>query len=118
MADIVDLDALVPQSVTLKIGGGEITLNPPKTSDVLMLGKVSQKLQNLENLSQEEMDSAIAGINSQLVKIIPELSNQPDLSMAQLLKLIEIISTMSTPPDAKELEKRGIKPIDTKKKEQ
>lgn len=114
---VVDLDALIPEAVVIKIFGSELTINPPKTSDILMLGKLAQRLENLEKLDESQMEKVIKDISRQFTKIIPGLENR-ELNMAQLLKLIQIVSEMATPPDAKELADRGIKPVDNQKKAQ
>lgn len=114
MSEVLDLDALIPEPVTIKFGGQEFQVAPPKTSDVLKLGYLGQKLQTIEDLPDDEVDEVIEALTLHVRKCIPELGDQP-LNTAQLLKLVEIIGQMSVPPDAKELEARGIQ-VDAPKK--
>lgn len=107
MSDIVDLDVLIPQEVIIRFGGEEITVPPPKTVQVLKIGLLGQKLQDADKLSNEELEKAISDLSDQVMECVPGLSGK-DLNMAQLLKLVEIISNMAIPPDSKELDKRGI----------
>lgn len=116
MSDIIDLDALVPASVIIKIGGAEVTVSPPKTGDFLRLGYLGQRLEKAESLGTDELDQLIQQLTDQIIKCIPEIAGQA-LSSAQLLKLVEIISQMAMPPDSKELKDRGVE-VDNPKKAQ
>lgn len=107
MTDVIDLDALQPKAAIVKFGGKEITLNPPKTGDVLKLGAAAQKLQNVDELTSEEVDEAFDDIRRHIAHIIPDLAGE-QLNMQQILVLIKAISDMAIPPDAKELAARGI----------
>lgn len=107
MSDVLDLDALIPPSVTIKFGGNEIEVKPPQVGDVLKLGYLGQKLQDAGSLPDAEIDKLVGDLTGQVNKCIPELAGKP-LSTSQLLKLVQIISDMSVPPDAAELKKRGI----------
>jgi hypothetical protein len=113
MTKTVDLDALLPESTTIKFGGQEIEVKPPKTGQVLRLGKLGERIQDVEKLSSEEVDKLVTDITSLISEIIPELTGK-DLSTAQLLTLIQIIGNMSIPPDAKELKEKGISPASPK----
>lgn len=110
---VVDLDALVPPSVTIKFGGEDIEVKPPRTADVLKLGALGQKLQDVGKLSADEVDSLISELTAQIYACIPELNSKP-LNTAQLLKLSQIISDMAVPPDVKELDAKGVTPGDPK----
>lgn len=107
MSDILDLDALVPPSVVIKFGEKEITVNPPSLADVLKLGSLGQKMQSVGEMAEADATKIVGELTDHVYKCIPEL-NGGALSTVQLLKLIEIITNMSVPPDAKELEARGI----------
>jgi hypothetical protein len=107
MSDILDLDALVPPSVVIKFGAKEIEVKPPSLADVLKLGSLGQKMQSVGEMPDGDVDVVVSELTSHIYKCIPELENGT-LNTAQLLKLVEIITAMSVPPDAKELEARGI----------
>lgn len=114
MSEVLDLDALIPDSVTIKFGGEEIEVLPPKTADVLKLGFLGQKMQDLGDMPDDQVETVLANLTEHVRKCIPQLAGK-ELNTAQLLKLVEIISAMAVPPDAKELEARGIT-SDTPKK--
>lgn len=116
MSDVMDLDALMPDQVTIKFGGENIKINPPKTAAVLRLGFLGQKLQTGEDLSEGDLTQIVDQLTEQVVKCVPELADK-ELNTAQLLKLVSIISEMAIPPETRELEARGITP-DTSKKVQ
>lgn len=107
MSDIIDLDALQPKPVIIKFNGQEITLNPPKTGDILKLGESAAKLQTISDKTPAEINTLIEEVTSAVYIIVPELTGQA-LNSQQLLALIKAISEMAIPPDAKELAQRGI----------
>lgn len=104
---IIDLDALLPAKVIVKLDGAEIEILPPKFIDTLRLGKLGRKLQNIETLSDDEAEKVLTDLTNEVKKNVPALVNK-ELHSAQLLQLVTIISDMSVPPDAKELKARGI----------
>lgn len=112
--NIIDLDSLVPQAVTVKFGGEEIEIPPPKTADILRLGFLGQKMESAGDLDAAALEGLVADLTAQVHKCIPALDGKP-LNTAQLLKLIEIISKAGMPADAKELQAKGIT-VDTSKK--
>lgn len=107
MSDVLDLDALIPPSVTIKLDGAEIVIKPPKTGDLLKLGFLGQKLQISDPKNEFDSDKTVDEITEIIRRSIPELANK-EINTMQLLKLMQIISEMATPPDAAELEKRGL----------
>ena len=115
MSDVIDLDALVPQETIIKFGNDEIKIPPPKTGDLLRLGVLASKMGHVEDLKDDELQSAVLALNMHVYKMIPALNERP-LNLAQLQKLISVISEMATPPDITELSKRGITPDTSSKK--
>lgn len=111
MSDVLDLDALVPPSARIKFGEKEIEVHPPKTGDLLRLASLGKKMEGAADLKPEELEQLVADMTEVVVKIIPELSDA-SLNTQQLLKLVQLISEMGTPPEAKELAKAGITPAD------
>jgi hypothetical protein len=107
MSDVLDLDALAPPTATVRFQEKDITVQPPKTSDLLRLGALGQKLQTADEATDEELDAAIADLTNLIQKMIPELSGV-ELHTQQLLGLVGLISKMATPPEQKELDKAGI----------
>lgn len=107
MGDIVDLDALVPQSVVIKFDGQEIEVKPPTLADILALGSLGQQMAKAGSLTPEQNEELTTDLTAYIKRIIPELKDK-NLASYQLLKLVEIINGMSTPPEAKELEAKGI----------
>lgn len=112
-SEVLDLDALVPPSVTIKFGGQEIEVKPPKTNEVFRLGFLGQKLSNAQDLNDAELEKIVTDINSLIAKCIPELTGK-DLNTTQLLRLVQIISDMATPPDVTQLKDKGVTPTDPK----
>lgn len=110
MAEILDLDSLVPSSSVVKLGGTEYTVLPPKTQDVMKLGRLGRKFQALQenpDASDEESNTLIEQMTEQVQVCIPDLKGK-DLTMAQLTALMKLITEMSVPEDAKLLAEKGI----------
>lgn len=107
MTNIIDLDALAPAKVTIKFNGEEIQVDPPTTESVFRLSALAQKLEKADTLPDEEVLTLITSVTEQVHKCIPGLQGKP-LNITQLMLLIKIINDMATPPDAQELDKRGI----------
>ncbi len=112
--EIVDLDALVPKSVTIKLGDKDIEIKPPKTADILRLGVLGQEMEKISEMDDAQLEKLVADITAQLVKVIPEIGDY-QLNMAQLLKLVQIVSEMGVPPDAKAAREQGVTPNSPKK---
>lgn len=107
MGEVIDLDALVPPSATLKWRGGEITFNPPLVEDMLRIGQAASKIKDAHKLSADELGERLQALRELFYKHIPELKGEM-LTMNQLLVLVTVVQDMATPPDVKELEARGI----------
>lgn len=105
----LDLDALVPPTATIKLGGEEITVQPPKTSDLLRLGSLGGKLEGVADAPPEQVEKLVTDLTNLVFSIIPELKGK-ELNTQQLLGLVELIGKMATPPETKELEAKGITP--------
>lgn len=115
--EIIDLDAIAPKSAKLKVGGQFIEVPAPKTGDVLALGSLGQKLQELDKLSNVETEELVDALTALLFKIIPGLEvalEGKQLGTAQFLRVINMVTQMAIPPDVKELDKLGITPLDPK----
>jgi hypothetical protein len=109
MSNIVDLDALLPEVRIIKYENDEIKIPPPKTGDLLKLGVLAQKMANVEDIKDDELQQRLLDLMMHVYKMIPALNERP-LNLLQLQTLIQILSEMATPKDVKELEKKGITP--------
>lgn len=108
--EILDLDSLVPDHSVVKLGGVEHKVLPPRTQDVLKLGKLGRKFQTLQenpDSSDDDTNNILAEMTAQVYVCIPSLEGKP-LSMAQLTSLMTLIREMSVPENTKELDKAGI----------
>lgn len=109
MNDVLDLDALVPPTAKIKFQNKEIEVQPPKTGDLLRLGALGRKVEDLADASDEVVDGVITDLTKLVQHIIPELEGV-ELNTQQLLGLVSLIGKMATPPEQKELDKAGITP--------
>lgn len=114
MSEVLDLDALIPKELTVKLNGNEVKVKPPLTGDLLTLGNLSQAMDDISNDTPEQVDAKVASLTQHLTKMIPELSTTT-LGLTQLQGLVAAFSAMAMPPNMKELAKKGIK-TDTPKK--
>lgn len=107
MTNILDLDSLAPQPRVIKFGGKQITVNAPKTVNVLRIGHLGQKFEQAGDISEADLGKALDELTTEITKVIPELQGQT-FNMAQLMGLMTLIKEMAMPADAKELEARKI----------
>jgi hypothetical protein len=115
MADIVDLDALLPDERIVKYENDEIKIPPPKTGDLLKLGVLAQRMADVEDIKDDELQKRVLDLTMHVYKMIPALNERP-LNLLQLQTLIQILSEMATPKDVTELTKKGITPDTGSKK--
>lgn len=115
MSDIIDLDAIDPQPITIKLDGAEYIIQPPTTLDILRLGYYTQKLTTTDLSDESATQQAINDLTAQVYKCVPGISGKL-LSKPQLQTLVQIISDMSTPEEKKELDSKGITPNTSEKK--
>ena len=114
MSDILDLDALAPEPRTIKLGGKEIQVQPPRTRHVLRLGFLGQKMQDLDSMSVEESDELIEKLEAEIKQCIPEIEKHT-LNASQLMQLLSIIVDMGMPNQAEVLKEKGITVDNTSK---
>lgn len=112
MSDVIDLDALAPQDVTIKFQDQLISVKPPTMGAFMKLVDLGMKLDN-DELDPEMINKLAEDLKAAVVNCIPELEGK-ELSVSQLTKLVEVIARMVVPPDAKELKDRGISSDDPK----
>lgn len=114
MSDVLDLDALQPQSKTIKWQDKLIEVAPPKTGDLLRLSQIGTRMQKAADLSEEELDKVIADLEVAIKKFIPELTDATLVS-GQLMSLLTLIMEMGMPEQMAELKKQGIEVSSSKK---
>lgn len=112
----LDLDALAPSPRKVNFGGQVIEVKPPRMRDLIPLLAVGKKLTDAEGLQPEEAAALETRITATLQAIVPELAGK-DLTLPQMLGLLNLIVDMGMPADSKALQERGITP-DTAKKVQ
>lgn len=106
-ADILDLNDLIPQPRIIKNGDQEFEVKPPTTAQVLKLGVLGSKMQDLANLKDDEIESLVSDLTDTIRAIIPELG-ATSFNTTQLMALLNLIMDMGMPKEAKELQARGI----------
>lgn len=108
-----DLDALAPSPVVIKLGGKDINVPPPSTANILRLGFLARALGDADGEDAEKTEAAVSKLVQHLNVCIPAVRHIT-LNLAQIQKLVAILSDMAMPADAKELESRGITTSDPK----
>lgn len=90
MSDVLDLDALMPESKTIILGGNKIKVQPPKLKTVFALQKTFIMLQDGKPEAGEKIIEALSSI-------VPDIKNDDvDLTVEQLQALIQFVSEMAT----------------------
>lgn len=114
MSDVLDLDALQPQSKTVKFNDKLIEVAPPKTGDLLRLSQIGAKLKDASELEADDIDKVTTDLEGHIKRMIPELQ-EASLGTAQLMSLLTLIMEMGMPEQMAELKKQGIE-VDASKK--
>lgn len=114
MSDVLDLDALQPQSKSVKFNDKIIEVQPPKTGDLLRLSQIGAKMQEAANLPAEELDKVVSDLEAAIKKMIPELADATLVS-GQLMSLLTLVMEMGMPEQMAELKKKGIEVTPSKK---
>lgn len=114
MSDVLDLDALQPESKSVKFGDKVIEVKPPKTGDLLRLSQIGSKMQKAAELPEEELDAVINDLEAAIKKMIPELA-EATLVSGQLMALLTLVMEMGMPEQMAELKKQGIEVSSSKK---
>lgn len=114
----LDLDALAPDTKKVKLNGRVIEVAPPKFKTLLEILKLADKFGKGQELDQNETVKALESLRNALVPIVPALSEDDfDLSLVQMMTLIEFVVSMTSPTDQKALENEGLTVKSDKKKE-
>jgi hypothetical protein len=108
----IDLDALAPATVQVKLKDEIIDIEPPSTGQVLKLASLGEQMQGASEMSQEQLGQLIDKITDLICEVAPALKGKP-LQSAQLLRVINIITDSSTPQTEPAKETTGTVPKET-----
>lgn len=108
----MDLDALLPKPIKVKISGKVVDLYPGKLK---ILVKIQEMGKNLASGGAEQL-SEILELLSQIIPAIKE-DEDLDISPLQIQKIIEVAYNAQVPTDSKELKTAKMNPSDKKKEE-
>lgn len=98
--DILDLDAVAPQSTFVKLKGKRVEVLPPEFNNLVNLMKTFQVLQVSKGF--EAQADAMLKLQEGLCKIVPALAEpNMDLSIEQMMVLFDYIQKMSAPKENK-----------------
>lgn len=106
MADILDLNNLIPEAVKIKIDEEELELQPPTLRTLMAINKLSLKASD-EETPADMVDQIQNDLKAELVRICPGLDKH-ELNTNQLLALATKVAEMSQPQ--KGGEDSGVKP--------
>lgn len=116
--NILDLQALAPTSVKLKLPNGEtVEVKPPKTEQVLRIGFLGQQMGEIRKLGEdnpneltdemrEKLQTVMDGLEEQIKIVIPDLAEY-NLNMLMITKLADFIGEMGAPGQADALAAQG-----------
>jgi hypothetical protein len=104
----LDLDALEPEAKKVKLNGRIVEVYAPKFKTILTIMKMSQGLTADGDSDQSQI---IIDLRTALLPVMPALADEDmDLSMEQLMSLLNFVMTIATPADTKELTDKGYSP--------
>lgn len=117
MDKIIDLDSLMPQTITVRMGGVEHKVNPPTVAQILVLVQLNSDLMDADSTNYEEKKAASDKVQAHLRTMIEGLP-EGDLGAFQHRRLIEILLELSRPEEMQALTDKGITVDNSKKAEQ
>lgn len=109
--NILDLQALAPTSVKLKLPDGTtVEVKPPKTEQVLRIGFLGQQMGEIRKLGEDnpneltdemrdKLQHVMDGLEEQIKIVIPDLADY-NLNMLMITKLSDFIGEMGAPGQA------------------
>ena len=110
----LDLDALVAKPKTVRYKDKTITINQPTVDDVVKLTSLSIKIGKTGN-DINELTAFVADTKKLIYDIVPDLDGA-ELTVDQLLAMVELISDSAKTKEEKELEKNNVEAENPKKK--
>lgn len=107
----LDLDNIVRPPKVVKLNNKLFEVHPPEVHQLFQISKLGSKLQNVRSMTEEQLVETYDGLEDSLKtalnELIPGIKDEK-ISIEQLMALLRIISTLATPAESLELEKRGI----------
>jgi hypothetical protein len=111
----LDLDALVEQKYSIKLGGEVLNVVPPTLEQLINILGYAKKLEGVGgDVEPQAVSEAFDGLKGFVAECIPELGDKK-INLRQLIALVQYIVKISSPDDVKALEDNGIK-LNTQKK--
>ncbi|MFA5634101.1 MAG: hypothetical protein WC973_03040 [Candidatus Dojkabacteria bacterium] len=116
MAEVVDLDALLPKPVKVKISGKVVDLYPGKLRTLV---KIQDLAQDLDAGGEKDLEK-VRELLEALSDIIPAIKTDKDIDISplQVQRLIEIAYNSLVKDDSEELNTAKMNPTLDKKKEE
>jgi hypothetical protein len=103
----LSISDLQPKDFKINIKGVEVTCRPPKLSHMLVLSKVGNLFQNINEAKREDILSAQEDFNWVVSELIPELKDI-ELDMQSTIDVITEIMKEIQPEDDKKLAEMGV----------
>lgn len=109
----LDLDIIEPDVKHVRLGGKIYEVHPPKIKNIVVITKLARELKD-ETKSLEEKTIVFEDLKQVLGGVMPAFKSdeQVDLSLDQMIALIEFIFSLVTPDELGELEKLNATPKD------
>lgn len=116
--NILDLQALAPQSAKLKMPNGDVVeVKPPKTEQTLKIGFYSQQMREVRAMGEKNPDDftdemrtklqgIMDGLEEQIKIVIPDLAEY-NLNLIMITKLSEYITEMAAPGSIEKAKEQG-----------
>lgn len=96
MAEVIDLNALVPKDRIVKINDKELTIKPPTTEQMFALASLGEKLKDADDADEQTLRNLFKAMEETLYPMVDGLS-EVTLLPVQTFKLYEILSNMANP---------------------
>lgn len=114
MSEILDLDSIMPQPMTIRLGGKEIVINPPTVAQILVLVRLNSDFMDTDDSNIDAMNEASKKLQDHLRILIPGLP-EGDMQAFVQRKLAEQLFELAKPEEMEALDEKGIS-VDNSKK--
>lgn len=108
----LDLDYIQPEAKHVKLNGKLLEVYPPKLKNIVVISKMARELSD-ETKTIEEKVQVFESLKQVLAGIMPAFKEDDvDVTLEQMIALIEFIFSLATPEDKEELAKLNATPAD------
>lgn len=101
------INDLQPKDFTITVKGLQLTCKPPRLSHILVISKVGEAFDNINNLDRQKIEAVTADFDWVVEQLVPELKGI-QLDMQDSVDILTQIMEQVTPDENQELKDKGV----------